>query len=96
VPLESPSRRPVRAPEGPAFSSFLERDASRERRRRSRRNTLVISLLIHGLAVAALVVYSLWDVDELWGPQVHVKVFAPSKVPPAVLLTPAPKSPLPR
>lgn len=73
----------------PAFSSFLERDALREKRRKSRRNTLVISLLVHGLALAAVVVYSMWDVEELWGPQVKVKVYSRAKAPPAALLNPA-------
>ena len=87
--IESPARRPAAHP-GPAFSSFLERDALRERRRKSRRNTLVISLLVHGLALAALVVYSLWDVDELWGPSVKVKVYSRSAAP-AALLAPTPR-----
>jgi hypothetical protein len=73
-----------RAP-GPAFASFLERDATRERRRKSRRNTLIISLLVHGVAVAALVIYSLWNVDQLWGPTVGVKVYSKSAAPPAAV-----------
>jgi hypothetical protein len=87
VAIESPVRRPV-AHQGPAFSSFLERDAFRQKRRKSRRNTLVISLLVHAIAVALVVVYSLWDVDELWGPSVKVKVYSRSAVPAAALATP--------
>jgi hypothetical protein len=79
---------------GPAFSSFLERDATREKRRKSRRNTLVLSLLVHGLAVAAVVGYSMWDVEELWGPSVKVKVYKSSAVPRAALVgPPAPSDP---
>ena len=88
----SPAPAPARAGH-PAFSSFLERDALREKRRRNRRNTLIISLLVHGLAVAAVVVYSLWDVDELFGPSVKVKVYSPSAVPAAVM---APRDPAAR
>jgi hypothetical protein len=87
VAIESPVRRPV-AHQGPAFSSFLERDALREKRRKSRRNTLVISLLVHGLALALVVIYSLWDVDELFGPSVKVKVYSRSAAPPAAVSAP--------
>jgi hypothetical protein len=97
VPFASSSRRPAavghRSSE-PAFSSFLERDASREKRRKSRRNTLVVSLLVHGLALAAVVVYSMWDVDELWGPQVKVKVYSRSAAPPAALVSSPAADPL--
>jgi hypothetical protein len=70
---------------GPAFASFLERDALREKRRQGRRNTLVVSLLVHGLAVAILVVYSLWNVDELFGPSVGVKVYSKTAAPRAAV-----------
>jgi hypothetical protein len=93
VAIESPVQRPVAYQRGPAFASFLERDALREKRRKSRRNTLVISLLVHGLALAALVVYSLWDVDELWGPALKVKVYSRSAAPAAVLAPMAPAPP---
>jgi hypothetical protein len=84
VAIESPNRR--RAPtQGPAFSSFLERDALREKRRTSRRNTLIISLLVHGLALAVLVIYSMWDVDQLFGPSVSVKVYSRGKAPKAAV-----------
>jgi hypothetical protein len=72
-------------PQGPAFASFLERDANREARSKSRRNTVVISLVVHGLAVAALVVWSLWNVDQLWGPSVNVKVYSKAKAPKAAV-----------
>jgi hypothetical protein len=49
---------------------------------------LILSLLVHGLAVAAVVVYSMWDVDELWGPSVQVKVYSRSAAPPAALMVP--------
>jgi hypothetical protein len=95
VPFPSSQRRPAVAhrSSGPAFSSFLERDAQREKRSRSRRNTLVVSLLVHGLALGALLIYSLWDVDELWGPQVKVKVYSRSAAPPAALVAPPAASP---
>ena len=86
--IESPVRRPTAAPQGPAFASFLERDAFREKRRKSRRNTLIVSLLVHGLALAAVVFYSMWDVDELFGPLVKVKVYSRSAAPPAAVSAP--------
>jgi hypothetical protein len=79
---------------GPAFSSFLERDALREKRRKSRRNTLIVSLVVHGIALGGLLVYSLWDVDQLWGPSVKVKVYSQKAVPAAVA-APAPPAPSP-
>jgi hypothetical protein len=85
----SPAPAPPRAGH-PAFSSFLDRDAFREKRRKSRRNTLIISLLVHGVALGALLVYSLWDVDELFGPSVKVKVYSRSAVPAGVI---APRDP---
>jgi len=87
VAIESPVRRPVHS-QGPAFASFLERDAVREKRRKSRRNTLIISLLVHGLALAAVVLYSMWDVDELFGPSVKVKVYSRSAAPPEARTAP--------
>ena len=86
--IESPARRSAARPQGPAFASFLERDALREKRRKSRRNTLIVSLLVHVLAVAAVVGYSLWDVDELFGPSVKVKVYSRSAAPPAARSAP--------
>jgi hypothetical protein len=88
VAIESPVRRSASRPQGPAFASFLERDALRAKRQKSRRNTLIISLLVHGLAVAAVVLYSLWDVDELFGPSVKVKVYSRSAAPPAAISAP--------
>jgi hypothetical protein len=91
VPFPTSSRRPAAVrdrPEGPVFASFLERDALREKRRKSRRNTLVISLLVHGIALAAVVFYSMWGVDELFGPSVKVKVYSRSAAPPAARSAP--------
>jgi hypothetical protein len=68
-----------------AFQSFLDRDALREKRQRSRRITLIVSLLVHGLAILALVVYSVWRVDELWTPSVPVKVYSRKAAPPGAL-----------
>jgi hypothetical protein len=79
------NRVAAQRPQGPAFASFLERDAAREARRKSRRTTVIISLLVHGLAVAALIVYSLWDVDQLFGPSVSVKVYSKSGAPKAAV-----------
>lgn len=94
MPFETSQRRSLgHRSSGPAFSSFLERDALREKRRKSRRNTLLVSLAVHGLALAAVVFYSLWDVDELWGPSLKVKVYSSKSVPAAVLVTPAPAAP---
>ena len=83
------------------FSGFLERDQYRQKRQRGRRRTFVISLGVHVLAVAILVFYSVYQVDELFGPIVGVKVMRPDKLPPGVLTrlspaaTPAPVAPRP-
>ena len=71
-----------------AFTSFLERDAMRERRRRSRRRTLVVSVLVHVVALGTLVFLSFWQVDELWSPSVEVKMFSPAALPPGVSARP--------
>ncbi len=63
------------------FVGFFERDALRQDRRRGRRRTVIVSLAIHGVVLGALVGYSVWHVDELWGPSVKVKVFAPAAAP---------------
>jgi hypothetical protein len=63
------------------FENYFARDALRERRRRSRRLTLLISLAIHGTALLGLVAYSLLHVDELFSPSVQVKVYSPAKAP---------------
>jgi hypothetical protein len=68
--------RPSASPNRVAFQAFLERDALRAKRRRSRRNTLIVSLAVHAVAVLVLVVYSLWQVDELWTPSVPIKVYS--------------------
>jgi hypothetical protein len=78
--------RAVRATGEGAFQAFFERDALREKRRRSRRKTLIVSLAIHALAILVLVVYSVWQVDELWTPSVPVKVYSRKAAPPEVLV----------
>jgi hypothetical protein len=60
---------------GPAFASFLERDAYREQRRRGRRRTIAISVALHVLAAAVILFLSVWDVEELWAPSVPVTMF---------------------
>lgn len=90
--LPAPSEAPASG--HTAFQSFIDRTAMREKRSKSRRNTLVISLAVHGLALLSLLVYSLWQVDELWLPAVKVKVFERSTVPPGAL-TPQPFRPAP-
>ncbi len=42
---------------------------------------IVVSIAIHVVAFALLVVLSVWQVDELPGPSVDVKMFAPGQVP---------------
>jgi hypothetical protein len=79
-----PQRRSKADPNLPPFSDFLERDAVREGRERGRRRTLLISLGVHVLVFAGLLVYSLMQVDELTGPSVEVKLFTPGKLPPGV------------
>jgi hypothetical protein len=78
-------RRVAARPSGAPFSDFLERDQARQRRDRSRRRTFAISLGIHLLALVVVLAYSLYQVDELFGPSVEVKVMDPSKLPPGVL-----------
>jgi hypothetical protein len=80
----APRRVSARAPSSP-FSDFLERDRIRQRRDRSRRRTFFISVGIHVIALIAVLIYSLYDVDELFSPSVEVKVMDPSKLPPGVL-----------
>jgi hypothetical protein len=80
----APRRVTAQAPASP-FSDFLERDRARQRRDRSRRRTFFISLGIHVFALLAVLIYSLYDVDELFSPSVEVKVMDPSKLPPGVL-----------
>lgn len=91
------TERPARRGRGPGeapFSSFLERDALREKRRKSRRRTLLISVAVHAAALVAVLIYSLWHVDELFGPSVKVTVFKPGQLPPGVVVpAPAPAPP---
>ncbi len=67
-----------------AFASFLERDAQRAARLRRRRRTWLISVAVHGVLIAAVLLYSVFKVEELWSPVVEVKVFSPSQLPPGV------------
>jgi hypothetical protein len=71
-------------PSQPPFSGYLERDALRQSRGKGRRRTLVISIAVHVVVFASLLVHSLFQVDELWAPSVEVKVFSPAKLPPGV------------
>jgi hypothetical protein len=77
------TRRPRSKPDPnlPPFSSFLERDAAREVKERKRRRTLLISLGVHVVAVLALLFVSFWNVDELFGPSVKVRVYPAAKAP---------------
>jgi hypothetical protein len=72
-----PGRARAVDPNHPPFSLFLERDALRETRQRGRRWTLIVSLGVHLLAVVAVLLYSLFDIDELIAPSVEVKMYAP-------------------
>jgi hypothetical protein len=86
----APAERQPRAARGkadpnhPPFTGYLERDALRLSREKGRRRTLVISVAIHVVVFGSLLVYSLFQVDELWSPSVEVKVFSPAKLPPGV------------
>jgi hypothetical protein len=71
-----------------AFASFFERDAFRRKQRRGR-TTFIVSIALHAVALIALAVYSLLDVDELWGPSVKVKVYSRQSAP-AEALNPVP------
>lgn len=53
----------------------------RNRRGRQRRRTVMASLVIYLLALVGVVIFSLLHVDELWTPNIQVKVFSPSAVP---------------
>ena len=63
------------------FSDFIARDELRQARTRSRRRTIVISVVIHVVVFGGLLAYSIFDIDDLWGTAVEVKVFAPEKAP---------------
>jgi hypothetical protein len=78
-----------------AFQAFFERGALREKRRRSRRLTLIVSLSVHAVAIVALIVYSLWRVDELWTTSVQVKVYSRKAAPPEALTPMRAPSPTP-
>ena len=78
----TPQKRRRADPDRPPFSAFLERDSQRAERNVKRHRTLVISLILHALLFAGLAVYSFWDVKELFGPSVEVRVFSPTKLPP--------------
>jgi hypothetical protein len=71
-------------PNHPPFTGYLERDALRQSREKGRRRTLYVSIALHVVVFAGLLVYSLFQVEELWSPSVEVKVFSPSKLPPGV------------
>jgi hypothetical protein len=75
------SQRDADAQARPAFSSFFERNAVREARRKRRRRTLLVSIGIHVAVIVGLIVYSLWHVDELWSPSVSVSIFSPAQAP---------------
>jgi hypothetical protein len=79
-----PRRRSKADPNQAPFSDFLERDALRESRERGRRRTLMISLAVHVLVFASLLIYSVLQVDELTGPSVEVKLYRPGKLPAGV------------
>jgi hypothetical protein len=92
MPLRTQGIERVRVGPGQeAFSSFFERNALRDRRRRGRRLTLIVSLAVHGFVLLAVVLYSMWQVEELWGPSVRVKMFSPAAAP--VTAPPAPRPP---
>ena len=76
-----------RDPNVSPFSAFLERDQLRQQRARSRRRTIAISLAVHAVAVLAVLLYSFYQVDELFSPSVEVKVMSPNKLPPGVIHT---------
>jgi hypothetical protein len=62
------------------FSSFLERDTLRETRKRGRKWTIIVSVGVHVLAFVAVLLYSMFDIDELFSPSVEVKMYAPGAV----------------
>ncbi len=68
-----------------AFSAFMDRDDARRKRGRSRRTTVLVSILIHAVALAFIVVLSMWRVDELFSPSVKVTVFPSATAPPAAV-----------
>jgi hypothetical protein len=49
------------------------------------------------VAILALLVFSLWRVDELWTPSVQVKVYSRKAAPPGALtpVPPLPAAPVP-
>jgi hypothetical protein len=91
-PLRVPARREKweasargrRVQEATPFSSFLERDAVREGRRRRSRRTVVISIAVHVVVLGGLLAYGLWKVEELSAPSVGVRLYGPAKAPPGL------------
>jgi hypothetical protein len=81
-------RRSTADPGSAPFSGFLERDQARQQRQRSRRRTLVISLGVHAVVLVVVLLYSVFQVDELFGPSVGVKVMRHSQLPKGVLAPP--------
>jgi hypothetical protein len=85
------------------FAGFFDRDALRESRQKGRRIFLLVSLGVHIAVFLSFFIYSVWKVDELFGPSVKVTVFAPGKAPaaaapeprPTVDLSPPPHGPSP-
>ena len=77
-PAASPTRTSLRS------AAIWSATPSANRGSRGAAGTLVISIAIHVVVFASLLVYSLFQVDELWAPSVEVKVFSPAKLPPGV------------
>jgi hypothetical protein len=93
-PADAPERS--RAPRGRAeaapFQGFFEREQLRRERGRYTRKIVLASILVHVVVFAALAIWALWRVDELFGPSVEVKMYgahAP-RVPRAVAAPVAP------
>jgi protein TonB len=63
-----------------AFESFLTQDQMRPKK--GRRITYTVSLLLHGAALVAALVYSFWHVDELSPPSVQVTFMTAATPPP--------------
>lgn len=89
APQKGPAKRRSQVdPNAAPFSSFLERDQDRQKRQRSRQRTIVISVGLHVAVFAAVIGYSVFQVDELFSPSVEVKVMRASQLPKGVLPPP--------
>jgi len=79
-----------------AFEQFLTQKQAASHSKRWRSVTYVVSLLLHGALFMGLLVRSVWHVDELQPPTVHVTMAALHPPPPPPPPAPAPQPEVPQ